>query len=143
MISKFGLPNIRKPSVRGSLMCRLKIFSQSPSLIVLYAGHLKKKYERSPQFCSHSFCKLESQTSNDQTSPYEDYQSKFIIDNGLYNIDVLQNGTDHLVFYRKKSFKCFLNDDKVGDIFFLKSGRSFQCLVVDYKTLSMYYIVLI
>ena len=34
---------------------------------------IKKNNASSPQFCSHSFCKLVSQTSNDQTSPYKDY----------------------------------------------------------------------
>ena len=51
----------------------LKIFSKSTSQIVLYAGHLKKNNERSHQFCRYSFCKLVSQTNNDQTSPYTDY----------------------------------------------------------------------
>ena len=35
----------------------------------------------------------------------------------------------------KNSFKCVLNDDKVGDIF-IKSGRSLQSLGVDGKKLS-------
>ena len=43
MLSKLGLPNISKSSVIDSLICRLKMFSKSTSLIVLYAGHLKKK----------------------------------------------------------------------------------------------------
>ena len=42
MISKFGLPNNSNSSVRGSLICSLKIFTKSTSRIVLYAGHLKK-----------------------------------------------------------------------------------------------------
>ena len=36
---------------------------------------------------------LVSQTNNDQTSPYADYKSNFLIDNELYYIYVLQNGT--------------------------------------------------
>ena len=67
---------------------------------------IKKNNERSPQFCSHSFCKLVSQTCNDQTSHYKDYLSNFLIDNWLYHICVLKNdtawldvATEHLVFF--------------------------------------------
>ena len=69
---KLGLPNISKSSEIGSFICRLKIFSKSTSLIVLYPGHLKNN-DGSPQFCSYSFCKLVSQTNNDQTNPDTDY----------------------------------------------------------------------
>ena len=95
ILSSLGLPNISKSSVKGSFICRFKIFSKS---VICWT------FKRVLSFAV-SFCRLVSQTSNDQKSPYKDYQRNFLIDDELYYIFVLQNGTDHLGVLLKKNFK--------------------------------------